>query len=70
MSVHTANMLLYLALIPLGGHLSDKHGRTPVILLPALAMAALAYPLWLLFKLQSAAAAWLAQVRGGDQGLA
>lgn len=61
MSVHTANMLLYLALIPLGGHLSDKHGRTPVILLPALAMAALAYPLWLLFKLQSAAAAWLAQ---------
>lgn len=61
LSVHTANMFLYLAVIPLGGWLSDKYGRTRVILLPAVAMAVVAYPLWCLFKTGSAGAAWFAQ---------
>ncbi|KAG2439417.1 hypothetical protein HXX76_004774 [Chlamydomonas incerta] len=61
LSVHTANMFLYLGIIPLGGWLSDKYGRSRVILLPALAMAAVAYPLWCLFKTGNAGAAWFAQ---------
>ncbi|KXZ52077.1 hypothetical protein GPECTOR_10g1100 [Gonium pectorale] len=61
LSIHTSNMLLYLGLIPLGGWLSDKHGRQRVILLPALTMAAAAYPLWALFKTGNAGAAWVAQ---------
>ncbi|GFR43372.1 hypothetical protein Agub_g4444 [Astrephomene gubernaculifera] len=62
LAVHTSNMLLYLGLIPLGGWLSDKYGRTRVLLLPALCMAVGSYPLWCLFRLQRhAAAAWAAQ---------
>lgn len=61
LGIHTSNMVLYMVLIPVGGWLSDKHGRMRVILLPCLAMAAGAYPLWALFKTGSAVAAWAAQ---------
>ena len=51
-----------MAVIPLGGWLSDKHGRARVLGVPAAIMMAVAYPIWLLFKLHNAWAAWFAQL--------
>ena len=64
MSVHTFNMVLYAALVPVGGVLCDRIGRLPLLVGPALLMALLAWPLWtLLSTTGSVMAALEGQVR-------
>ena len=64
MSVHTFNMVLYAALIPVGGMLCDRIGRLPLLVGPALLVALLAWPLWaLLSTTGSVMAALEGQVR-------
>lgn len=46
-------------LTPVGGLLLDRFGSLPLVLLPGLAMAALAYPLWALLSMHGSVLAAL-----------
>ncbi len=65
MTIHTMNMVLYAVLIPVGGLLSDRVGRLPVLSMSASAVVLLAWPLWALLSTKgSLMAAFEGQVGG------
>lgn len=59
--VNTVNMGVLAAAVALGGYLTDRYGRTSLLLGVCACAVALAYPVWLLFQIGMAASAWFAQ---------
>lgn len=54
-------MVVYMGAIPVGGWLSDRHGRVPVLIWPCAILMCACYPLWMIFKAQNAFLSWLSQ---------
>lgn len=62
LALNTANMVLYLLLVPAAGWASDRLGRrAPLLVGAAAATLVLAYPIWAMFEPGRPAAAWGAQ---------
>lgn len=60
--INTVNMIIFAAVIPVGGWLSDLFGRKRVMLVPAICFALCSYPLFKLFTPHSYALNFMVQM--------